>query len=71
MNLSPVTGEEVIYIKNNTQSSIQDPDTEKWVEKWGAAEFFKTDFEVSGYWMKHGVKFLIWLLQMNNNSRRN
>ena len=32
MNLSPVTGEEV-KIKNDTRCFIQDPDTEKWVEK--------------------------------------
>ena len=28
-------------------------DTEKWAEKRGAAEFFKTDFEMSGYRVKH------------------
>ena len=28
------------------QCFILCPDTEKWVEKRGAAEFFKTDFEV-------------------------
>ena len=28
-------------------------ETKKWVEKRGAAKFFKTDFEVSGYQMKN------------------
>ena len=40
-------------IQNDTQSFIRYPDTEKWVEKRGAAKFFKTNFEVSGYRMKH------------------
>ena len=35
------------------QCFIRYPDTEKWDEKQGAAGFFKTDFEVSGYRMKH------------------
>ena len=50
---------EVTDIKNDAQCFIRYPDTEKWVEKRGAAENFKTDFEVSGYRMKHWVEFLI------------
>ena len=43
----------ILYIKNDTQGFILYPDTEKWVEKRGVAELLKTDFEVSGYRMKH------------------
>ena len=49
----------MLYIKNDTQGFIWYPNTEKWVEKWGAAKFFKTDFDVSGYRMKHWGEFLI------------
>ena len=41
------------------QCFIRYPDTEKWAEKRGAAEFFKTDFEMSGYRVKHWMGFLI------------
>ena len=34
--------------------------TEKWLKKQGAAEFFFfTNFKVFGYWMKHPFKCLI------------
>ena len=38
-------------MKNDRHGFIRYPDTEKWVEKQGVAEFLKTDFQehVSGY----------------------
>ena len=42
---------------------IRYPNTEKWLRKRGAAEFFLTNFKVFGYRMKHPFECLIQLLK--------
>ena len=46
------TKKEYYILPNKTSGNRMQSPREKLVEKRGAAEFFKTDFEVSGYRMK-------------------
>ena len=52
------------FLSKQEQCFIRYPNTAKWVEKRGAAEFFLTHFNVFVYLMKHSFECLIELLKL-------
>ena len=50
---------ETLYIKHEEECFIRYLNTEKWLKKRGAAEFFLTNFKVFGYRTKHPLECLI------------
>ena len=53
-----------VICQTRRRVSSEYPNTEKWVEKRGAAEYFITHFEVCGYLMKHSFECLITLFKL-------
>ena len=51
---------------SNTRKRVSSvyPNTEMWVEKRGAAEFYLTNFKVFGYLINHSFECLISLLKL-------